>query len=97
VGHQDDGFGAILDSVLDGGEGAGDTLVVGDLGVGLLVEGNVEVDLKSLLSVLCTYMYRVEVFGYRHTRMRTRLPLRSTSVMESLLERDMIAVLGDRQ
>ena len=46
VGHQDDGFGAILDSVLDGGEGAGDTLVVGDLGVGLLVEGNVEVDLK---------------------------------------------------
>jgi hypothetical protein len=95
VGHQDDGFGAILDSVLDGGEGAGDTLVVGNLGVGLLVEGNVEVDLKSLLSVLCTY--RVEVFGYRHTRMRTRLPLRSTSVMESLLERDMIAVLGDRQ
>jgi hypothetical protein len=51
VGHQDNGFGAILDSVLDGGEGAGDTLVVGDLGVGLLVEGNVEVDLKGLSSV----------------------------------------------
>jgi alpha-acetolactate decarboxylase len=45
VGHQDDGFGAIVDGVLDGGDGAGDTLVVGDLGVGLLVEGNVEVDL----------------------------------------------------
>jgi len=54
VGHQDDGFGAILDSVLDGGEGAGDTLVVGDLGVGLLVEGNVEVDLETC----CQYCVR---------------------------------------
>jgi alpha-acetolactate decarboxylase len=53
VGHQDDGFGAILNGVLDGGESAGDTLVVGDLGVGLLVEGDVEVDLEGLSSVWC--------------------------------------------
>lgn len=45
VGHQDDGFGAIVNGVLDGGDGAGDALVVGDLGVGLLVEGHVEVNL----------------------------------------------------
>lgn len=43
VGHEDDGLGAILDGVFDGGEGTDDTLVVGDLLVG--VEGDVEVDL----------------------------------------------------
>ena len=45
VGHQDNGLGAIVDGILDGGDGAGNTLVVGDLGVGLLVEGHVEVNL----------------------------------------------------
>lgn len=56
VGHKDDGFGAIVDGVLDGGEGANDALVVGDLGVGLLVEGHVEVDLcrvSSVCSMVC--------------------------------------------
>lgn len=53
VGHQDDGFGAIVDSVFDGGEGADDALVVGDLGVGLLVEGHVEVDLCGVSLVHC--------------------------------------------
>lgn len=48
VGHQDDGLRAILNSVLDGGESTDDALVVGDLGVGLLVEGHVEVDLGVL-------------------------------------------------
>lgn len=43
VGHEDDGLGAIVNGMLDGGHGTGDTLVVGDLLVG--VEGNVEVDL----------------------------------------------------
>jgi hypothetical protein len=45
VGHQDNGLGAIVDGILDGRDGAGNTLVVGDLRVGLLVEGHVEVDL----------------------------------------------------
>lgn len=43
VGHQDDGLGAIVESVLDGGNGTDNALVVGDLLV--LVEGDVEVDL----------------------------------------------------
>lgn len=48
VGHQDDGLGAIVDSVLDGGNGTGNTLVIGDLLVG--VEGDVEVDLGEGLA-----------------------------------------------
>lgn len=43
VGHQDDSLGAIVESVLDGGDGTDNTLVVGDFLV--LVEGDVEVDL----------------------------------------------------
>jgi hypothetical protein len=43
VGHEDNSLGAIVDGVLDGRDGTGDTLVVGDVLV--TVEGNVEVDL----------------------------------------------------
>lgn len=43
VGHEDDGLGAMVDSVLDGGESTDDTLVVGDVLV--TVEGDVEVNL----------------------------------------------------
>lgn len=43
VGHEHHGLGAVVDSILDGGDRTGDTLVVGDLLVG--VKGNVEVDL----------------------------------------------------
>lgn len=47
VGHQDDGLGAIVDGILDGGQSTDDALVVGD---GLvLVERDVEVDLWVLL------------------------------------------------
>ena len=45
VGHEDNGLGAIVDSVLDGGKGTDDTLVVGDVLV--CVEGDVEVNLRS--------------------------------------------------
>lgn len=45
--HQDHGFGAGLDGMLDGGEGADDALVVSDFGIG--VEGNVEIDLFLVL------------------------------------------------
>lgn len=47
VGHQDDGLGAIVDGMLDGGDSTNDTLVVGDLFV--LVERDVEVDLRELM------------------------------------------------
>jgi hypothetical protein len=42
VGHEDDRLGAIVESMLDGGQGADDALVVGDL---VTVERDVEVDL----------------------------------------------------
>ena len=50
MGHEDDGLGAIVDSVLDGGDGTGDALGVGDVLVG--VEGDIEVD---LFSVACQF------------------------------------------
>lgn len=43
VRHEDDRLGAIVNGMLDGGDGTDDTLVVSDLVV--LVEGDVEVDL----------------------------------------------------
>lgn len=46
VGHEDDGLGAIVDGVLDGGDSTGDALVVGDVLVS--IEGDVEVDLDSV-------------------------------------------------
>lgn len=41
--HENDGFGAVIDGIFDGGERADDALVVGDVLVG--VERDVEVDL----------------------------------------------------
>lgn len=43
VGHQDNSLGAVVDGILDGGDGTGNTLCVGDVLLG--VEGDVEVDL----------------------------------------------------
>lgn len=43
VGHQDNSLGAVVDGILDGGDGTGNTLCVGDILLG--VEGDVEVDL----------------------------------------------------
>lgn len=68
--------------MLDGGEGANDALVVGDFGIG--VEGDVEVDLFGMLEIESSGA------GSGLTRTSTRLPFRSTSEMESLLERDMV-------
>lgn len=42
--HEDDGLGAVLDGILDGGQRADDALVVGDVLVA--VERDVEVDLE---------------------------------------------------
>jgi hypothetical protein len=91
VGHEHDGLGAVVEGILDGGDGADDALVVGDVLV--LVEGDVEVDLRPL-AVVCTMAGSLDggVGGQRQlTRIRTLLPLTSTSVMDSLLERDMFA------
>jgi len=43
VGHEDDSLGSILNGILDGRQSTDDTLVVGDVLVG--IEGDVEVDL----------------------------------------------------
>jgi hypothetical protein len=45
VGHEDDGLGALLDGILDGGQSTDDTLGVGDLL--LVIERDVEVDLPG--------------------------------------------------
>lgn len=45
MAHQNDGLGAILNGILDGGESTDDTLVVGD--VLFLVKRNIEVDLEA--------------------------------------------------
>ena len=49
MGHENDGFGAMVGGVLDGREGADDTLVVGDVLIG--VQGDVEVNLESNVSL----------------------------------------------
>lgn len=48
VGHEDDGLGAMVASVFDGGKGTDDALVVGDVLFG--VERDVEVDLEDSVS-----------------------------------------------
>lgn len=45
VGHQDHCLGAVVEGMLDGGDGARNALVVGDLLVG--IERDVEVDLSN--------------------------------------------------
>lgn len=87
MAHEHDGFGAVVARIFDGGESADNALVVGDL---VAVEGDVEVDLESELSDFEAVMYLE--WSAKRTRMRTRLSFRSTSAMESLLERDMLEV-----
>jgi hypothetical protein len=47
VGHEDDSLGALFNGILDGGQSTDDTLGVGDGGVVLLVEGDIEVNLAA--------------------------------------------------
>ena len=77
----------MLGGILDGREGADDALVVGYVLV--RVERDVEVDLVSNTLSLETYT-AMRRFHSELTRMRTRLPFRSTSVIASLLERDIV-------
>lgn len=48
VRHQHDGLGAVVNGILDGWQGADNALRVGDVLV--LVEGDVEVDLRGIMS-----------------------------------------------
>ena len=43
MGHEDDSFGSVIDSIFDGGDSSGNTLVV--CNVLVRVEGYVEIDL----------------------------------------------------
>lgn len=85
MGHEHDSLSPMVDSVLDRRDSTDDTLRVGDLLV--RIQGNVEIDLVSSISApRVGDKNRMPA----HTRMRTRLPLRSTSSMESLFARDML-------
>jgi len=92
VGHEDDSLGAVVDRILDGWDGTGDTLGVGDVLIG--VERDVEVDLiaaSGSASIHFSHLLRHCDGGGQLTLMRTLLSLRDTSVIESLLERDIFA------
>lgn len=53
MGHEDDGFGAMVAGVFDGGNGPNDPLVVCDVLIG--IERDIEVDLKVDCQLgLCT-------------------------------------------
>ena len=88
MGHEDDGFGAMVNSVFDGRNSTDDALIVGDLLLGVLRD--VEVDLKGLVGSDTECSDEL-------TLMRTLLSLRSTSVIESLFERDIVAQVMKRR
>ena len=84
--HEDDGFCAMFTSIFDGGKGTDNALIVRDL---CAIEGDIEVNLNNEKSV------RVSIDGitensFINTRISTCLSLRSTSVIASFLERDMM-------
>lgn len=81
--HEHNGLGTVLNGILDGGEGTNNTLRVGNVLV--LVERDVEVNLFQISGYESLALNWPEL-----TRIKTRLPLRSTSVMGSLLERDIV-------
>ena len=58
--HEDDGFGAIVDGIFDGWQGADDALVVGNFFI--FVKGHVKVDLLCVMAVEFSFL-------------RSRLPL----------------------
>ena len=86
MGHEGDGLGSMVDRVLDGWKSTDNTLVVGNFL--LRIKGDVEVYLCcGVKSILPVQSRQVSVVL---TLMRTRLSLSSTSVMASLLERDIL-------
>lgn len=77
----------MVDSVFDCRQGTDNALIVGDMLI--RVERDVEVDLFGFLRS-ATYTPETPHESYKLTRISTRLPLRSTSWIESLFERDMM-------
>jgi hypothetical protein len=90
--HQDNSFGAVVNGIFDGWYCSRNTLVVGDvlIGVERYVEINLTVPENGLVGG-----FRLEEwlgkFDSGLTRIKTRLSFKSTSVIESLLERDIVA------
>lgn len=89
MGHENNSFGAMLAGILDGGKGADDTLVIGDFLVAVQRDIEVHLDIGRL-AVGSGHKYKLcsTTGRWLHTRIRTRLPLRSTSVIASLSESD---------
>lgn len=63
MGHEDDGLCAMVDGVLDGGDGADDALGVGDL---VAVKGDVEVNANEDALALEVDVLDRELVGERH-------------------------------
>jgi hypothetical protein len=62
MAHEDDGFGAVVAGIFDGGECADDALVVCDLLVG--VEGDIEIYLEGHCQMMHTAScLRLDVLG----------------------------------
>ena len=80
----------MFDGISNSGKGTNDALVICDLFIG--VKRNVEVDLKDMVSCVQHISMR-----WLHTRISTRLSFKSTSVIASLLERDMMISKGGKQ
>ena len=76
----------MLAGILDCGKSADNALVVSYFGT---VKRDIEVDLDSDCLVLILRL-GIAVEWINYTRIKTRLPLRSTSVIASLLERDIV-------
>jgi hypothetical protein len=88
VGHQNHGFGSMINGIFDCWDSSGNALSVCNLLIG--IEGDVEIDLSHSWLILAFWLILGTMEGL--TLINTRLPLRSTSVIESLFERDMIAI-----
>ena len=81
----------MLTGVFDGGNGADDSLIIGN--VLLTVKRDIEINL-SAIRFCQLHLLEFRGRGRRSeqlTLMRTLFPFRSTSVIASLLERDMMS------
>lgn len=90
VRHEHDRAGTLLEGVLDGRQGLDNTVVVGDHAI---LERYVEVDTvrQDTPVPVSTHITQLNTFQSEQTyRIRTRLSFKSTSRIESLLDKDMV-------
>lgn len=84
----------MVDGIFDSWDGSGNTLGVGDFLV--RVERDIEVDLEQDYGCQKHESIKLKcsdrILASKLTLIKTRLSLRSTSVIESLLERDIFAI-----